>query len=317
MKRSEERADSKIRDTWRRTKDLWSRSAHRPVSDQSSSPAWADLMIGSDPRQRGLRGLPFVSKLTLPGSRRRAALCLRLFLYSCWIGASLLGMGASPQFSQPTLVKHKFTMARIRYSTGNFNWFGFGGQGPPWSHDYPQAHQHLMKILAEVTKLDVNGESPVVSFEEEEVFKYPIAYLCEVGYLDLSEKEAHNMREYLLRGGFLIVDDFRGDRELDNFKQQMKMVFPERSLEELERTHAIFNCFYDISNLFPLPPYARNFTPQYLGMKDDHGRLMMVVDYNNDISEYWEWSNDPIMPIEQTNEAFKYGVNYVIYALTH
>ena len=174
-----------------------------------------------------------------------------------------------------------------------------------------------MKILAEVTKLDVNAESFVVSFEDEEVFKYPIAYLCEVGYLDLSEREAHNMREYLLRGGFLIVDDFRGERDLDNFKQQLKLVFPERSLEEVERTNPIFNCFYDISNLFPLPPYARQLVPQYLGMKDDRGKLMMIVDYNNDISEYWEWSNDPFMPIEQTNEAYKYGVNYVIYALTH
>ena len=264
-----------------------------------------------------LYGLPFVAKFSLPGRGRKKALCLRVFLYLCWIGASILGWGALPQISQPPLVKHKFTMARIRYSTGNFGWFGPGGQGPPWSHDYPQAQQHLMKILAEVTKLDVNEESPIVSFEEEEVFKYPIAYLCEVGFLELSEKEAHNMREYLLRGGFLIVDDFRGEGALENFKQQMKLVFPDRSLEELERTHAIFTCFYDISNLFPIPPYARNLIPQYLGVKDDKGRLMMVVDYNNDISEYWEWSNDPFMPIEQTNEAYKYGVNYVFYALTH
>ncbi len=244
------------------------------------------------------------------------SVCVCVLVSLCLIGASLLGWGASPQLSQPPLVKHKFTMARIRYSTGNFGWLNFGGQGPPWSHDYPQAQQHLMKILAEVTKLDPNEESPVVSFEDEEVFKYPIAYLCEVGYLDLSEKEVHNMREYLLRGGFLIVDDFRGDRDLENFKQQMKLVFPDRSLEELERTHAIFNCFYDISNLFPIPFYDRRI-PQYLGMKDDKGRLMMVVDYNNDISEYWEWSNDPLMSIEQTNEAYKYGVNYVIYSLTH
>jgi hypothetical protein len=174
-----------------------------------------------------------------------------------------------------------------------------------------------MKILAEVTRLDVNADGHILSFEDEEVFKVPIAYLCEVGFLDLSEKEVRNMNQYLLRGGFLIVDDFRGERDLDNFKRQMKRVLPDRAIEELPRTHPIFNCFYDISNLFPPPPYAQNLIPQYFGISDDKGRLMMVIDYNNDISEYWEWSDNPLMPIEQTNEAYKYGVNYVMYALTH
>src|SRR5438445_414024 len=100
----------------------------------------------------------------------------------------------------------------------------------PWSHDWPKSEEHLMKIMAEVTKLDVNPGGHITSFENDDVFKYPIAYLCEVSYLDLSEQEAHRMREYLLRGGFLIVDDFRGERALDNFRQQMKSVFPDRSL---------------------------------------------------------------------------------------
>jgi len=196
-------------------------------------------------------------------------------------------------------------------------WFRFGRQGPPWSHDYPRGERHFMKILEEVTKVEVNPEGHIVSFEDEEVFKYPIAYLCEVGFLDLSDKEVMNMNQYLLRGGFLIVDDFRGDRELDNFKMQLRRVFPDRALEELPRNHPIFNCFYDISNLFPPPPYNEYLQPVYLGMTDDQGRLMMVVDYNNDISEYWEWSDNPYLPIELTNEAYKYGVNYVMYALTH
>jgi hypothetical protein len=125
------------------------------------------------------------------------------------------------------------------------------------------------------------------------------------------------MAEYLLRGGFLIVDDFRGEREWYNFVNQMRQVFPDRSLEELPRTHPIWKCFYDISDLSIEPPYSKFLTPRYFGMSDDNDRLMMVVDYNNDISEYWEWSDDPIMPIESSNEAYKYGVNYIMYALTH
>jgi hypothetical protein len=235
----------------------------------------------------------------------------------------LLSTGAWWAFAQRELprIESRFTFARIRFSAPVDFGFGRRGRGgggyQPWSHDFPASEENFMKILAEVTKIDANPGGHIISFENEEVFKYPIAYLCEVGYMQLSAKEIENMREYLLRGGFLIVDDFRGDRELNNFLYQMKMVFPDRSLEELPRTHPIFTCFYDISNLQLPPPYQEWLTPVYLGMKDDDGRLMMVVDYNNDISDYWEWSANPLQSIENTNEAFKYGVNYVMYALTH
>ena len=214
----------------------------------------------------------------------------------------------------------RFTLARIFFDSpmGRFFMGRIGdGNGPPWSHDWPRSEEHFMKILSEVTKLDVNPGGHIISFQNDECFKYPIAYLCEVGYLRLSEEEAHRMAEYLLRGGFLIVDDFRGNREFNNFVYQMKQVFPDRSLEELPRSHKIWKCFYDISDLSIEPPYSNFLTPQYYGMSDDNGRLMMVVDYNNDISEYWEWSDDPFIPIEESNEAYKYGVNYVMYALTH
>jgi len=244
---------------------------------------------------------------------------IRIVLASLCIGVLVVALRGwrLPVQDEFPLTNYKFTLGRIRYMTGNMSSLFSGGQGPPWSHDYPRSERHLMKILAEITKIDVNTEGHIVSFESDEVFKCPIAYLCEVGFLDLSEKEARNMGQYLLRGEFLIVDDFRGERDLENFKQQLKIVFPDRSLEEIPRSHEIFKCFYDISQLFPIPPYSRSLVPQYLGMSDDKGRLMMVVDYNNDLSEYWEWSDDPYMPTEQTNEAYKYGVNYVIYALTH
>jgi hypothetical protein len=223
------------------------------------------------------------------------------------------------QFQEIPRDESKFTFARIRYASPMMRFFGrgMGGWDPPWSHDWPRSEEHLMKIMAEVTRLDVNPGGHIISFQSDECFKYPIAYLCEVGFIQLSEQEAHRMAEYLLRGGFLIVDDFRGERELNNFRNQMRLVFPDRSLEELPRTHPIWNCFYDISDLSIEPPYSKFLTPRYFGMSDDNGRLMMVVDYNNDISDYWEWSDDPIMPIESSNEAYKYGVNYIMYALTH
>jgi len=259
---------------------------------------------GGAPRGRASKRCPIV-----------ASRCLWGFGAILLLGVALWCAHAQEELAQ---VQSKFTMARIRYPVPLLAWGPIGdSQGPPWSHDWPKSEEHLMKIMAEVTKLDVNPGGHITSFENDDVFKYPIAYLCEVSYLDLSEQEAHRMREYLLRGGFLIVDDFRGERALDNFRQQMKSVFPDRSLEELPRTHPIWTCFYDISNLFPEPPYAKHLVPQYFGMSDDKGRLMMVIDYNTDISEYWEWSDNPFMPIDQTNEAYKYGVNYLMYALTH
>lgn len=195
---------------------------------------------------------------------------------------------------------------------------GYGRQGPPWSHDWPRGTQHLMKIMAEVTRLDANPDGRIVSFDSEEIFRYPIAYMCEVGFLDLTPTEAKNMREYLLRGGFLIVDDFREDRSLEHFKEELKKVFSDRYLEELPRSHSVFNCFYDISDVFPIPPYSRSLQPRYLGMADDYGRLMIVVNFNNDLSEYWEYPENPFRSLESSsNEAFKYGVNYLLYALAH
>jgi hypothetical protein len=235
------------------------------------------------------------------------------------VSLGIIGLGAQEVQELPR-DESKFTFARIFFNFPMTRFFlGPVGasNGPPWSHDWPRSEEHFMKIIAEVTKLDVNPSGHIFSFQNDDCFKYPIAYLCEVGYINLSEQEARRMAEYLLRGGFLIVDDFRGGRELSNFKDQMKRVFPDRSLEELPRTHPIWTCFYDISSLTMEPPYSRNLTPQYFGMSDDNERLMMVVNYNNDISEYWEWSDNPMMPIDESNEAYKYGVNYVMYALTH
>jgi hypothetical protein len=256
----------------------------------------------------------------MPGAAGRI---LRRRAWWALLAAVMFSAGAWWALAQRELprIESRFSFARIRFTSfTNFGGFGRRGRGggyQPWAHDFPASEENFMKILAEVTKIDANPGGHIISFENEEVFKYPIAYLCEVGFMNLTAKEMENMREYLLRGGFLIVDDFRGDQELNNFIYQMKMVFPDRSLEELPRSHPIFTCFYDISSLQLPPPYSQYLTPVYLGMKDDDGRLMMVVDYNNDISDYWEWSANPLQSIENTNEAFKYGVNYVMYALTH
>jgi len=214
----------------------------------------------------------------------------------------------------------KFTFARIRYDVGG-RWYGlpFGDHGPPWSHDYPDAGRHLMKIMSELSKTDVTLDTNEViySLDDPALFKYPFAYLCEVGFMwNVSDKEIQGMREYLLRGGFLLVDDFRGEQQYNNFAEVVHRAFPEYQLKELDITNPIFNCFFSIKTLNIRPPYG-GYPVSFLGLEDDTGRLMMIVNYNNDVSDWWQWSNDPMQPIDDTNEAYKFGVNYIMYALTH
>lgn len=187
-----------------------------------------------------------------------------------------------------------------------------------WSHDYPEAGRHFSKILTELSKLQVvlDEDEYIFSFADPNLFKYPFAYLCEVGDLELTDEEIKGLREYVLRGGFILVDDFRSSREMSNFEHHLKQALPEFQMKELDVANPIFNCFFSIKSLDVRPVY-RGYRPQFFGIEDKNGRLMMVINYNNDVSDYWQWSNDPFQPIEDTNTAYKFGVNYVFYALTH
>ncbi len=115
----------------------------------------------------------------------------------------------------------------------------------------------------------------------------------------------------------MIFDDFRGTQELKNLTTAMKKVLPERSFQELTLDDPIFHCFYDIETLDMIPPYNVPGKPKFYGMFDDKKRLLAVANYNNDIGDYWEWADESLTPVSLSNEAFKFGVNYIIYALTH
>lgn len=213
----------------------------------------------------------------------------------------------------------KFKFARVKIAPMYAGAY-LGDRGEPWSHDYPEAGLHFSKILSELSKLQVvlDEDEYIFAFDDPNLMKYPFAYMCEVGYMQLTDPEIQGMREYLLRGGFLLVDDFRSPSEMRNFEYYFKKAFPESEyqMKPVDLTHPIFNCFFSIKSLDVRPPYGR-YKPEFLGLEDKHGRLMMIVNYNNDVSDYWQWSNDPFQPIDDTNSAYKFGVNYVFYALTH
>jgi hypothetical protein len=225
----------------------------------------------------------------------------------------------------------RFTFVRVSFDTSFLSSSSFtynpilGDGGPPWSHDYPVASRHLMKIMTELSKIDANLDinEPILTLDDPKLFKFPFAYLCEVGFLNLTEQEIAGMREYLLRGGFLLVDDFRDQRQFYNFQYHVKKAFPEYELKKLDISHPIFNCFFSIKTLDLPPIYGGGYVtretmiPEFWGLEDEKGRLMMVVNYNYDVSDFWQYSDNPFRPIEETNEAYKFGVNYIIYALTH
>ena len=209
---------------------------------------------------------------------------------------------------------NEFTYARIRYHMTDDAIFV---REVPWHHDYPFGDEAFPAFLKEVTRVHTQSSAyQIVDIDSPELFKYPFAYLCEPGYLDLNKKDAGNLREYLDRGGFVMVDDFRGSRHLENLVRQMKKVYPHRDIIPLDVSHPIFNSFYMIESLDMKPPYG-NMPVQFLGLQDDHGRLQMVIDYNNDLSEFWEWLDRGELPLHDAALSLKFGVNYVMYAMTH
>jgi len=215
----------------------------------------------------------------------------------------------------------RFVFARIRYADG----YAGGGfayrQDLPWAHDYPTAERNLMKILESITFVDpymgADGGA-ILKFDDPALFTYPFAYMSEPGFWTLSQAETDGLRNYLLKGGFLIFDDFH-DEHWFNLEAQMRRVFPDLRWIELDATHPVYHAFFDIDSLEYEPVYEPAI-PIFYGLFEDNnpnGRLLSVANHNNDIGDYWEYADTGWVPIDLSNEAFKLGVNYIIYALTH
>ena len=211
----------------------------------------------------------------------------------------------------------KFTFIRLRYGPA----IPYQTQRVPWSHDYPEGEQHITKILEELTFLRPHTEqSNVMALDDPAFFKYPVAYLCEPGTWYMTDHEASTFREYLQKGGFLIVDDFRY-QHWDNFEQQMRRILPDAQFFDVNESDPIFHdAFFQIKDLSTLPNYYDQGPPIFRGIYEDNDpkkRLMVIINYNTDISEYWEWSATGLKPVDESNEAYKLGVNYIIYGMTH
>jgi hypothetical protein len=213
----------------------------------------------------------------------------------------------------------RFTFARVRFTPRGGGMDFYGRSDPKWIHDYPTAETHLAQILVELTMIRpyMSGGN-VLTLDDPELFKYPIAYLCEPGFWSPTEAEAAAMRAYLEKGGFVIFDDFFG-RHWENFEASMQRVLPQGRLVRLDESHPIFDAFFHVEH-----PASRALdrrgSPEFWGVFEDNDpgkRLLAIANFNNDIGESWEWSDTGAMPVDVTSVAYKLGINYLIYGMTH
>ncbi len=212
-----------------------------------------------------------------------------------------------------------FTFVRLRY-TPLASYGGFGGRDQYWDHDYPRAERHLAVMLTELTHVAPHGVGTnILAADDPELFKYPVAYLSEPGHWSVSDTEAENLRAYLRKGGFLIFDDFVGG-EWYNFEEKIGKVLPGIRPIRMTADHPIFHSFYDIDSLDDFVHPYRWVPAVFFGVFEDNDpakRLLAIVNYNNDIGESWEWSDSGWIPIDISNQAYKLGINYIVYKMTH
>ena len=235
--------------------------------------------------------------------------------------AGYRGSGEEDLPTPRNIDRNGFVYARVKYHT--LPWWG---QTPevPWHHDYPDGDTMFPTSLQRLTTTYTNPESfQIVDIDSKELFQYPFVYLSEPGFLNLLPQDIQNLREYFDRGGFMLMDDFRGNEfdnsQFENMKLQMKKLFPDRELKPVPASHEIFHLFYDLNPSEMLPPYRmyNSGDLQFLAISNSKGVIQVMIDFNNDISEYWQALDVGQCSIHEAGTAVKLGVNYAMYAMTH
>jgi len=246
--------------------------------------------------------------------------------------------------------KADWTRARLRYPDivgyPDRPLFYQGGRPFPgyWTMDYPRSDRHLLQGVRRLTLIDTRSVEQVVSLDgTDEIFNWPVLYGVEVGHWRLPADQAAQLRDYLLRGGFLMVDDFHGSNaadhaaspggefinEWENFTDSMSLVFPDRNIEDIPDGDPIFHVLYDLQDRFQVPgaqyfdtgiTYEKGPTgkvPHWRAIRDDRGRIMVAICHNMDLGDAWEVSDEPRYPEKWASLAYRIAMNYFIYDLSH
>lgn len=222
--------------------------------------------------------------------------------------------------------KTEFAFARLQYQdwrSNNSYWSRRGG----WSIDYPKADRQFVQGVRRLTRLNVRSVEQVVNLDSDDIMNFPFAYVVEAGHWDLKDHQVKKLREYLLKGGFLMTDDFHGTMEWDIFMLSMQRVFPDRPVVDLPNADPIFHVLYDLDDRFQIPgivnyPFEQTYEydgieAKWRGIYDDHGRLMVAICHNMDMGDAWEWADSPHYPEKYASLAYRIGINYIMYAMSH
>jgi hypothetical protein len=251
-------------------------------------------------------------------SRKRAVVAVTLSVFTAWLAEAFWATAAA---RDPKVdYDGRFAFTRLQYGTQTLGSGRFRRE-PTWAHDFPRADFHFMKILGELTFVrTVGDEGNVLTLDDADLGLFPLVYMSEPGFWQPSEIDVDNLRTYLHKGGFIIFDDFRGDH-IENLMFQMRRVLPDAQFQKLDASHPIFHSFFEINELDPNSGYyAQAGATEWFGIfenNDPQQRLLAIANNNHDLGELWEFSDTGYVPVDLSNEAYKFGVNYVMYAMTH
>ena len=226
-----------------------------------------------------------------------------------------------PTLKNPSAAGREFFFTRAIYSGGR------GGRGGSWATDYPKADRQFLAIIDRLVDLDAYERENAVQLDDPNIRRFPFLYALEVGYMYMTEPEVKGLRDYLLAGGFLMIDDFWGSAEWANFEAEVKRVLPEYPIIEIPLDHPVFTTFYNIDEIVQVPNIRRaqggptwqrdGVTPHVRGIFDEQGRLMVMINWNTDIGDAWEWAESPYYPLRYSTYAIEITVNAIVYAMSH
>jgi hypothetical protein len=221
--------------------------------------------------------------------------------------------------------KAEWTFARYHYDMDGFQYGRFRFQR--WAADYPKSDRQFVIGVNRLTRVNARSKEHVIDGKSDEIYDYPWLYVEDAGAWNMEPEQAKRLREFLLRGGFFMVDDSHGDREWETLEAGLKMVFPDRPIIDLPNQEEIFHIVYDLDDRTQIDGtryiWGRmRYTPdsataQWRGIRDDKGRLMVAICHNSDIGDAWEWADSPQYPEHEASLAYRIGMNYIIYGMTH
>jgi Domain of unknown function (DUF4159) len=229
--------------------------------------------------------------------------------------------------------KAEFYWSRLRYTSGfggggggyGFG-YGYGGYGG-WARDYPKADRQVLLALKRLTRIQMRPIEQIVELDDDQIFNYPWVYAVQVANWTFTDAQAKRLREYLLKGGFLMVDDFHGTQDWDRFMAGMRQVLPDRPVEDLSDSDEIFHVLYDLGERFQVPgeqyvstgrTYEKDgYVPKWRAIRDEKGRIMVAICHNMHLGDAWEWADMPEYPENFASLAYRLALNYVVYGMTH